>query len=182
MVSLWYPKLSLDTKVAGSSLSDTVESFLHLRKIYCIFCCQNFIFANSFCKNLKVLICLSLVGIDLWIFVIQVDNITTWQYGMTQFLCTKIWNLGYLYQWCIIEQNDSFRYFRLWMSTCSDSICINTFETSHVRFIHENLSVLITTPLDHIQQNLLRKETCRNKAKPADIVLQTWFEEYQTPP
>jgi len=26
------------------------------------------------------------------------------------------------------------------MSTCSDSICDNTFETSHVRFIHENLA------------------------------------------
>ena len=51
------------------------------------------------------------------------------------------------------------------MSTCSDSICENTFETSHVRFIHENFSVLITTPLDHIQQNLLRKETCQNTAK-----------------
>jgi len=59
------------------------------------------------------------------------------------------------------------------MSTCSDWICENTFETSHVRFIHENFSVLITTPLDHIQQNLLRKATCQNTAKPADIVLQT---------
>jgi len=61
------------------------------------------------------------------------------------------------------------------MSTCSDSICENTFETSHVRFIHENFSVLITTPLDQIQQNLsrLRKETCQITAKPADIVLQT---------
>ena len=34
------------------------------------------------------------------------------------------------------------------MPTWSDSICENTFETSHVRFIHENFSVLITTPLD----------------------------------
>jgi len=59
------------------------------------------------------------------------------------------------------------------MSTCSDSICENTFETPHVRFIHENFSVLITTPLDQIQQNLLRKETCQNTAKPLDIVLQT---------
>jgi len=50
---------------------------------------------------------------------------------------------------------------------------VNTFETSHVRFIHENFSVLITTPLDQIQQNLLRKETCQTTAKPADIVLQT---------
>jgi len=32
--------------------------------------------------------------------------------------------------------------------------------------------VLITTPLDQIQQNLLRKETCRTTAKPADIVLE----------
>jgi len=68
------------------------------------------------------------------------------------------------------------------MSTWSDSICENTFETSHVRFIHENFSVLITIPLDQIQQNLLRKETCQTTAKPADIVLQTWFEEYPTPP
>jgi len=33
-----------------------------------------------------------------------------------------------------------------------------------------------------IQQNLWRKETCQTTAKPADIVLQTWFEEYPTPP
>jgi len=33
--------------------------------------------------------------------------------------------------------------------------------------------VLITAPLDQIQQNLLRKETCQTTAKPADIVLQT---------
>jgi len=59
------------------------------------------------------------------------------------------------------------------MSNCSDLICENTFETLHVRFIHENFSVLITAPLDHIQQNLLRKETCQNTAKPADIVFQT---------
>jgi len=59
------------------------------------------------------------------------------------------------------------------MSTCNDSICKNTFETSHVRFIHENFSVLITTPLDQIQQSLLRKETCQTTAKPADIALQT---------
>jgi len=57
------------------------------------------------------------------------------------------------------------------MSTCSDLICENTFEKSHVRFIHENFSVLITTPLDQIQKNLLRKETCQTTAKPADIVL-----------
>ena len=74
---------------------------------------------------------------------------------------------------CIIDQNDSFRYFRLLMSTCNDSICKNIFETSHVWFIHENFSVLITSPLDHFQQNLLRKETCQTTAKPADIVLQT---------
>ena len=72
----------------------------------------------------------------------------------------------------MIEQNDSFRYFRLLMSTCSDSICENTFETSHVGFIHENFSVLITTLLDQIQQNLLRKKTCQTTAKPVDIVLQ----------
>jgi len=42
--------------------------------------------------------------------------------------------------------------------------------------------VLIITPLDQIQQNLLRKETCQNTAKPADIVLETLFEEYSTPP
>jgi len=58
----------------------------------------------------------------------------------------------------IIDQNDSFRYFRLLMSTCSDSICENTFETLHVRFIHENFSVLITTPLDQIHQNLLQRD------------------------
>jgi len=50
-------------------------------------------------------------------------------------------------------------------------ICGNTFETSHVRFIHENFNVLISTQLDQIQQNLLRKETCQTTAKPADIVL-----------
>ena len=61
------------------------------------------------------------------------------------------------------------------MSTWSDSICENTFETSHVRFIHENFSVLITIPLDQIQQNLLRRETCQTTAKPSDIVLQTWW-------
>jgi len=37
----------------------------------------------------------------------------------------------------------------------------------------EIFSVLIITPLDPIQQNLLRKETCQTTAKPADIVLQT---------
>ena len=45
------------------------------------------------------------------------------------------------------------------MSTCSDSICENTCETSHVHVIHDNFSVLITALLDQIQQNLLRKET-----------------------
>jgi len=44
---------------------------------------------------------------------------------------------------------------------------------SHVRFIHENFSVLITTPLDQIPKKLLRKETCQTTAKPADIVLET---------
>jgi len=82
-------------------------------------------------------------------------------------------NWTYIFQQRIIDQNDSFRYFRLSMSTSRDSICEKTFETSHVRFIHENFSVLITTPLDEIQQNLLRKETCQTTAKPADIVLQT---------
>jgi len=43
----------------------------------------------------------------------------------------------------------------------------------HIHFIHENFNVLIITPLDQIQQNLLRKETFRTMAKPADIVLQT---------
>ena len=90
-------------------------------------------------------------------------------------------SLGYLYQRRIIDQDDSFRYFRILMSTWRDSICENTFETLHDRFIHEDSSVLITTPLDQIQQNLLRKETCQTTAKPADIVLQT-FEEYPTPP
>jgi len=42
--------------------------------------------------------------------------------------------------------------------------------------------VLIITPLDQIQQNLLRKETCQTTAKPADIVLETSFEKYSTPP
>jgi len=91
-------------------------------------------------------------------------------------------NLGYLYPQRIIDQNDSFRYFRLLMSIWRDPICENTFETSHVRFIHENFSVLITTPLDQIQQNLFRKENCQTTVKPADIVLETWFEEYPTPP
>ena len=52
------------------------------------------------------------------------------------------------------------------------------FETSHVRFIHDNFSVLITALLDQIQQNLLWKETCQTTAKPADIVLETSCEEY----
>jgi len=82
-------------------------------------------------------------------------------------------NLGYLCQQRNINQNDSFRYFRLLMSTEKDSICENTFETSHVRFIHKSFSVLITTPLDQIQQNLLRKETYQTTAKPAAIVLET---------
>jgi len=56
------------------------------------------------------------------------------------------------------------------------------FETSHVRFIHKNFSVLITTPLDQIELNVLWKEACQATAKPADIVLETWFEEYPTPP
>jgi len=47
---------------------------------------------------------------------------------------------------------------------------VSFIETSHVRFIRENFSVLITTPLDQIQQNLLRKETCQTMAKPPDIV------------
>jgi len=93
-----------------------------------------------------------------------------------------MWNWGYWCSLCTIEQNDYFRYFRLLMPTWSDSICENTFETSHVRFIHENFSVLITTPLHQIQQNLLRKETCPLTAKHADIVLQRWIEEYLTPP
>jgi len=42
----------------------------------------------------------------------------------------------------------------------------------------KNISVLITTPLDRIQQHFLRKETCQTTAKPADIVLETCFEEY----
>ena len=67
------------------------------------------------------------------------------------------------------------------MSTSRDSIGENSFKTSHARFIHENFSVLITTPLDQIQQNLFRKEPCQTTAKPADIVLQTWFENYPTP-
>ena len=92
-------------------------------------------------------------------------------------------NLGFLYQQLIIiDQTDSFRYFRLLMSTWSELICENTFETSHVRIIHENFSVLMTTPLDQIQQSLLRKETCQTTAKLADIVSETWFEEYPTPP
>ena len=103
-------------------------------------------------------------------------------YVLTQFLCVRKVNLGYLYQWRIIDQDDTFRYFRILMSTCSDSVCENTFETLHVRFIHEDSSVLITTPLDQIQQNLLGKETCQTTAKSADLVLQTWFEEYPTPP
>ena len=90
--------------------------------------------------------------------------------------------LRYLYEQRIIDQNDYFRYFRLLMSTWRNSICENTFETSHGRFIYENFSVLITTQLDLIQQNLLRKETCQSTAKPADIILETWFEEYPTPP
>jgi len=65
------------------------------------------------------------------------------------------------------------RDFGLLMPTRRDLICENTFETSHVLFIHENFSVLITTPLDQIQQNFLRKETCVTTAKPADIVLET---------
>ena len=81
-----------------------------------------------------------------------------------------------------ISTTSFFRYFRLLMSIWRDPICENTFETSHVRFIHENFSVLITTPLDQIQQNLFRKENCQTTVKPADIVLETWFEEYPTPP
>jgi len=88
-------------------------------------------------------------------------------------------NLHYLYHQRIIDQNDSFPYFRLLMSTWRDSICENTLETSHVRFIHENFSVLITAPLDQIQQNLLRKETCQTTAKPADI--SDVISEYPTP-
>jgi len=42
------------------------------------------------------------------------------------------------------------------MSTWRDLICENTFETSHDHFIHEKFSVLITTPLDQIHQNLFR--------------------------
>jgi len=72
-------------------------------------------------------------------------------------------NLGYLYQRRIIDQNNSFRHFWILKSTWRDSICENTFETSHDRFIHENFSVLITTPLDQIRQNLLRKQTCHGQ-------------------
>ena len=75
-----------------------------------------------------------------------------------------------------------FSIFETLMSTWRDSICENTFKTLNVRFIHENVSVLITIPLDQIQQNLLRKETYQATAKPADVVLETWFEEYPTPP
>ena len=56
------------------------------------------------------------------------------------------------------------------------------FKTSHVRFIHKNCSVLITTPLDQIELKLLWKEVCQATAKPAGIVLETWSEEYPTPP
>jgi len=103
-------------------------------------------------------------------------------YVLTQIPHLALMNLGYICQQWIIDQNDSFRYFRLLMSTWRDSVCENTFETSHVRFIHENFSVLIAAPLDQIQQNLLRKETWQTTAKSADIVWQTWFEEYPTPP
>jgi len=37
----------------------------------------------------------------------------------------------------------------------------------------KTFSVMITTPLDQIQQNLLRKETCQTTVKPADIILET---------
>ena len=91
-------------------------------------------------------------------------------------------NLGYLYPRLIIDQNDSFRCFGLLMSSWRDSICDKTFETSHVRFIHK-----LFQRIDHYtawlnSTNLLRKETCQTMAKPADIVLETWFEEYPTPP
>jgi len=125
------------------------------------------------------------LGSDLATFGFRVYRHDYWH---TQYIWTKIpfWspeiNVPYLNEQYIIDQNDSFRYFRLLMSTWRDSICENTFETSHVRFIHENFIVLITTPLDQIQQNLLRKETCQTTVKPVDIVLQTWFEEYPTPP
>jgi len=63
------------------------------------------------------------------------------------------------------------------MSTCSDSICETTFETSHVRLIHENFSVLINTPLDHIQQKSVEKrdlpkhgQTCRGGHRFADVI------------
>ena len=61
----------------------------------------------------------------------------------------------------VLSINDSFRYSKLLMSTCSDSICENTFETSHVRFIHENFSVLITTPLDQIQKKCWEKRPAK---------------------
>jgi len=69
--------------------------------------------------------------------------------------------------WCQLEE---FRFLK------------RLFETSHVRFIHGKFSVLITTPLDQFKKKLMWKETCQTTAKPADIVLETWFEEYPTPP
>ena len=48
------------------------------------------------------------------------------------------------------------------MSSWRDSICENTFETSHVHFIHENFSVLITTPLDQISSKFVEKRDLPN--------------------
>jgi len=143
---------------------------------------ENFIFAKFQCaisQCYRVCSCRDSICEPSWS---QINASTTGRCCITQFLYVIEGNLGFLYQSRFIKQNDSFRYFRLLMSTCSDSNCENPFETSHVRFIHENFSVLITTPPDQIQQNLLRKETCQTTAKPADIFLQTWFEEYPTPP
>jgi len=180
-------KPRVNTKVAGSILPGIVfYTFMNVIERYYKFLVKTWYWDFSKkCKNRIRRIqanCQVSAGCDLRTFRTLEQHENHYDIFLMRFTCTWAVSLGYLSQERIIDQNDSFRYFRLLMSTWSDSICENTFETSHVLFIHENFSVLITTPLDQIQQNLLRKKTCQPTANPADIVLQTWFEEYPTPP
>ena len=73
----WYRILPTYTKVMGSNLKDNVDSPFPLRNII-----QNFDVQMS-CSKFVGVWCDSICGCS-WS---QVDNITTWQYGMTPFLC-----------------------------------------------------------------------------------------------
>jgi len=158
----WYKDCAFDSPWHCGILIQNMKCFV-VKTSYL----QNLTLKTSFAN------CWFLVAVDLWTFVIS---------DRRDYHLSILYNTVKSQNWTWVTYISNVLSNKKSLFDCSDSICENTFETSHVRFIHENFSVLITTPLDQIQQNLLRKETFQTTAKPADIVLQTWFEEYPTPP